>query len=97
MKKQKLNLGKLSFQKSKVASLESNSVTGGYQSWTGTYEPCFPTELGCGGATDNCQTNGCPPQTQNCPTNGCPQPTNYCGFTDNCQSHSVCPPGVHCY
>jgi len=95
MKKKKLNLGKLSLKKSKVAALESNSVVGGFQSWTGTAEPCF-TDFFCGPATNNCPTNGCvtngcPPQTGNCPTNGCPPATLLCG------SHSICPPGVYCY
>ena len=96
MKKKKLNLGKLSLKKSKVAALESNSVTGGFQSWTGTAEPCF-TDFVCG-TIFACPTNGCPPQTQNCPTNGCPQPTQQCPpATLLCGSHSVCPPGVYCY
>lgn len=96
MKKQKLNLGKLSLKKSKVATLESNSVTGGFQSWTGTAEPCF-TDFDCGGTvgcvTNGCPvyTDGCPPQTGACPTNGCPPATLLCN------SHSVCPPGVYCY
>ena len=94
MKKQKLNLGKLNLQKSKVASFESNGLTGGYQSWTGTAEPCF-SDFDCG--TNNCGTNNC--GTNNCGTNNCG--TNNCGSnncgTNNCQSHSVCPPGVHCY
>jgi hypothetical protein len=92
MKKKKLNLGKLSLQKSKVASLESDSLTGGFQSWTGTAEPCF-SDFGCGGQTNGCPvyTDGCPPQTNGCPTNGCPPATLLCN------SHSVCPPGVYCY
>lgn len=96
MKKKKVNLKQLALKKSRVASLESNSVTGGFQSWTGTAEPCF-SDFGCN-QTNGCITNGCPPQTQNCPTNGCPPPTNGCGFTNvGCQSDSVCPPGVQCY
>ncbi len=97
MKKKKLNLGKLSLKKSKVAALESNSVTGGFQSWTGTAEPCF-TDFFCGPQTQNCPTVGCPPQTGNCPTNGCPPQTQNCPpATLLCNSHSVCPPGVYCY
>jgi hypothetical protein len=95
MKKKKVTLGKLGLKKSKVASLESNSITGGFQSWTGTAEPCY-SDFGCN-QTVGCPTAGCPPQTQNCPTNGCPQPTNLCGVTDLCASHSICPPGVYCY
>jgi hypothetical protein len=96
MKKRKVNLKQLSLKKSRVASLEANGVTGGFQSWTGTAEPCF-TDFDCN-QTNGCPTNGCPPythtcppQTQNCPTNGCPPPTLLCN------SHSVCPPGVYCY
>lgn len=95
MKKKKVNLKQLALKKSSVASLESNSLTGGFQSWTGTAEPCF-SDFDCGGQTNNCpppNTQGCPPA----PTNGCPQPSNYCGYTDNCPSHSVCPQGVYCY
>lgn len=99
MKKRKVNLKQLALKKSRVASLESNEVTGGFQSWTGTAEPCFPTEFGCGGTfgcpapTNGCVTNGCPVQTDGCPvyTNGCPPATLLCN------SHSVCPPGVYCY
>lgn len=98
MKKQKLNLGKLSLKKSKVATLESNGVTGGFQSWTGTAEPCF-SDFGCG-TVFGCVTNGCPVQTDGCPvqTDGCPVYTNGCPpATLLCNSHSVCPPGVYCY
>lgn len=98
MKKKKLSLGKLNLKKSKVASLESNSVTGGFQSWTGTAEPCFsdfvcgtvigcpppPTQVGCPPPPTQV---GCPPP----PTQGCPPATLLCN------SHSVCPPGVHCF
>jgi len=97
MKKKKLNLGKLNLQKSKVASLESDSVTGGFLSWTGTAEPCF-TDFFCGG-----QTNNCPPATQGCPpapTNGCPPPpTNNCGTIYGCGQtalYSACN-GYQCY
>jgi hypothetical protein len=97
MKKRKVILGKLGLKKSKVASLESNSVTGGFQSWTGTAEPCF-SDFGCGGQTNNCYTDGCQtvgygcqPPTGACPTNGCPPVTLLCA------SHSICPPGVYCY
>lgn len=95
MKKKKVNLKQLALKKSSVASLESNGVTGGFQSWTGTAEPCF-TDFICGTngcVTNGCpvQTDGCPPQTGACPTNGCPPATLVCN------SHSVCPPGVYCY
>lgn len=97
MKKKKVTLGKLGLKKSKVASLESNSVKGGFQSWTGTYEPCFPTEDGCGGETNTCpvQTDGCPVQTQ-----GCPVYTNNCGTFYGCGGqtalYSACN-GLQCY
>lgn len=100
MKKRKVNLKQLTLKKSRVASFESNSVTGGFQSWTGTAEPCSFSDFGCEtqfgcNQSNNCPTNfpGCPPpQTQyNCPTNGCPPATILC------QSHSICPPGVYCY
>ncbi|EDP94809.1 hypothetical protein U8527_07810 [Kordia algicida OT-1] len=99
MKKKKVNLKQLALKKSRVASLESNSVTGGFQSWTGTAEPCFPSEFNCGG-TNGCPqpTDGCPPQTNGCYTNGCPPQTQNCPpQTLLCNSHSVCPPGVYCY
>ncbi|MCH2194705.1 hypothetical protein [Kordia sp.] len=102
MKKKKVNLKQLALKKSRVASLESNSVTGGFQSWTGTAEPCFSdfvceTIFGCN-QTNGCPSVGCPPQTQNCPTNGCPPATQNCPpATLLCNSHSVCPPGVYCY
>ena len=101
MKKKQINLKQLALKKSRVASLESDNLTGGtsgwtggFQSWTGTAEPCF-SDFDCG--TVGCVTNGCPPQTQNCPTNGCPQPTDGCGSNIGCNSDSVCPPGVQCY
>ena len=96
MKKKKVTLGKLGLKKSKVASLESNSVKGGFQSWTGTAEPCF-SDFDCGTnncGTNNCETNNCGTAncgTNACPTNGCPPPTLLCN------SHSVCPRGVQCY
>ncbi len=99
MKKRQVSLKQLALKKSRVASLESNSVTGGFQSWTGTFEPCSfsdfgcETQVGCNQSND-CHTNvGCPPPlTTNCVTNnGCPPVTLLC------QSHSVCPPGVYCY
>ncbi len=104
MKKKQINLKQLALKKSRVASLESDQLTGGtsgwtggFQSWTGTAEPCF-TDFNCGGQTVGCPTAGCPPQTQNCPTNGCPQPSALCGFTDiGCASDSICPQGVQCY
>ncbi|WP_430412360.1 hypothetical protein [Kordia sp.] len=104
MKKKKVNLRQLALNKSNVASLESGNLTGGtsgftggFQSWTGTAEPCF-SDFGCGPQTQNCPSAGCPPQTQNCPTNGCPTPTNGCGITVFvCNSDSVCPQGVQCY
>ncbi|MFK7749152.1 MAG: hypothetical protein AB8B65_12225 [Kordia sp.] len=101
MKKKQINLKQLALKKSRVASLESENLTGGtsgwtggFISWTGTAEPCFPTELGCGGITDGCppaQTVGCPPP----PTNGCPPPgTLYgCGQT---ALYSACN-GYQCY
>mgnify|MGYP003682739275 CR=1 FL=1 len=98
MKKKKVNLKQLALKKSSVASLEAGNLTGGFQSWTGTAEPCFQTELGCGGVTDNCppQTNGCPPP----PTNGCPPPTNGCGTYYGCGGqtalYSACN-GLNCY
>ncbi|MGH1385797.1 hypothetical protein [Kordia sp.] len=99
MKKRKVNLKQLSLKKSRVASLESNSVTGGFQSWTGTAEPCFTdfvcgTVIGCGVTNVGCpppNTTNCPPQTGACPTAACPPATLLCN------SHSVCPPGVYCY
>ncbi len=96
MKKKKLVLGKLSLKKSKVATLESNNITGGFQSWTGTAEPCFPTEFGCNQTNDcgtlvTCLTCDCNHTRFNCPTQACPPPTLVCN------SHSVCPPGVYCY
>lgn len=101
MKKKQINLKQLALKKSRVASLESDNLkggtsgwTGGFQSWTGTAEPCF-SDFDCG--TVGCVTNGCPPATQNCPTNGCPQPTVGCGSNIGCNSDSVCPPGVQCY
>ncbi|WP_046745992.1 hypothetical protein [Kordia zhangzhouensis] len=99
MKKRKVNLKQLSLKKSRVASLESNSVTGGYQSWTGTAEPCF-SDFDCGTFYGCNVTNGCPVETDGCPvqTDGCPSPTQGCPpATLLCQSHSVCPPGVYCY
>lgn len=99
MKKRKVNLKQLSLKKSRVASLESNSVTGGYQSWTGTAEPCF-SDFDCGTLYGCNVTNGCPVETDGCPvqTDGCPSPTQGCPpATLLCQSHSVCPPGVYCY
>lgn len=98
MKKKKLNFKQLALKKSKVASLESNSVTGGFQSWTGTAEPCF-SDFNCGTVigcylSDACPTGpGCipPPPSHNCPTNNCP-PT-----AQICNSDSICPPGVYCY
>ena len=93
MKKRQVNLKRLSLKKSSVASLEANGVTGGFQSWTGTAEPCF-TDFDCN-PTVGCpqETDGCPVYTDGCPvyTNGCPPPTLLCN------SHSVCPPGVYCY
>ncbi|PTX59498.1 hypothetical protein C8N46_10987 [Kordia periserrulae] len=97
MKKRKVNLKQLSLKKSSVASLESNSVTGGYQSWTGTYEPCF-SEFDCGTAGCPQETDGCPVYTDGCYTNGCPPQTQNCPpATLLCNSHSVCPAGVQCY
>ncbi|AXG72215.1 hypothetical protein KORDIASMS9_04483 [Kordia sp. SMS9] len=101
MKKKQINLKQLALKKSRVASLESDGLKGGFQSWTGTAEPCFPSEFGCGG-TFGCpqETDGCPQYTDACVTvgYGCPAPTNGCGFTQiGCQSDSVCPPGVQCY
>ncbi len=100
MKKKKVILGKLGLKRSKVASLESNSVTGGFQSWTGTAEPCFPTEVGCGGETNTCQTNGCQtigygcqPQTNACPTNGC---GTFYGCGGQTALYSACN-GLQCY
>ncbi|WP_298515695.1 hypothetical protein [uncultured Kordia sp.] len=103
MKKKQVNLRQLALKKSRVASLESDNLTGGtsgwttggFQSWTGTAEPCF-TDFGCN-PTNGCITVNCPPQTQNCPTNGCPPPTNGCGSNIGCNSDSVCPPGIQCY
>lgn len=104
MKKKQINLKQLALRKSRVASLESDQLTGGtsgwtggFQSWTGTAEPCF-TDFNCGGPTIGCPPPptqvGCPPP----PTGGCPQPTLVCGFTNvGCQSDSVCPPGIQCY
>ncbi|WP_046756955.1 hypothetical protein [Kordia jejudonensis] len=95
MKKKKLVLGKLNLKKSKVATLESTSITGGFQSWTGTAEPCFPTELNCN--TNDCTTGitlltcDCNFTRFHCPTADCPPQTLVCN------SHSVCPPGVYCY
>ena len=97
MKKKKVNLKQLALKKSRVASLESDSLTGGFQSWTGTAEPCF-SDFNCG--TVGCVTNGCPVQTDGCPvqTDGCPVYTNGCPpATLLCNSHFVCPPGVYCY
>ncbi|MEM6720421.1 MAG: hypothetical protein AAF611_13935 [Bacteroidota bacterium] len=97
MKKKHINLKQLSLRKSRVASLESNGVTGGFQSWTGTAEPCFLTELGCN------ITDGCPQTVPNCPPIPtritCPKPTDVtCGFTQGpCQSDSICPQGIQCY
>jgi hypothetical protein len=99
MKKKKINLKQLALRKSKVASLESNNVTGGFLSWTGTAEPCFDTEF-------DCVTFGCPPPltVPNCPPppvtqQNCPILTDAnCGFTQGpCQSDSICPQGLQCY
>jgi hypothetical protein len=89
MKKKQVNLGKLSLKKAKVATLESDSVTGGFQSWTGTAEPCY-TDFFCGGLTNNC-----PAPTQGCP----PPPTNNCGTLYGCGQtalYSACN-GYQCY
>lgn len=98
MKKKKLNLGKLHLKKAKVATLESNSVTGGFQSWTGTAEPCF-SDFDCN-LTDDCHTViGCPPRTRNCYTNTCPPQTNNCGTLYGCGQtalYSACN-GLNCY
>ena len=101
MKKKKVNLRQLALNKFRVASLEKGNLTGGtsgftggFQSWTGTAEPCL-SEFDCGGPTDV----GCVPQTQNCVTrNNCPRVTDYCGGTNiGCNSDSICPPGIQCY
>ena len=103
MKKKQVNLKQLALKKSRVASLESEKLnggtsgyTGGFQSWTGTAEPCF-SDFDCN-QTDGCATAGCPPQTQNCPTNGCPPPTQNCGTLYNCGTalYSACN-GLQCY
>lgn len=96
MKKKTLNLGKLGLKKSKVATFESNSVTGGFQSWTGTAEPCL-SEFDCDTddcGTHNCGTNNC--GTNNCGTNNCG--TNYCQTQNNCGTalFSACE-GMNCY
>ncbi|WP_046756953.1 hypothetical protein [Kordia jejudonensis] len=102
MKKKKVNLRQLALNKSNVASLEEGSLKGGtshpgggFQSWTGTAEPCF-SDFDCGGPTD-----ACPVQTDGCPvyTNGCPQPTNNCGTFYGCGGtalYSACN-GLQCY
>lgn len=98
MKKKKVNLRQLALNKSNVASLESNSVTGGFQSWTGTAEPCSYSDFNCN-LTDDCVSANCPPQTQNCPTNGCPPPTQNCGTLFGCGQtalYSFCN-GLQCY
>jgi hypothetical protein len=96
MKKKHVNLKQLSLKRSKVASLESQQATGGYQSWTGTYEPCSFTDFDCQ-TVYNCPPPP-PPHTQQA---GCTATFNPpCGGgypTDDCPSHSVCPPGVYCY
>jgi len=89
MKKKKLNVGKLSLKKSRVAELSADQVTGGFQSWTGTAEPCF-SEFGCGGGTgggNQTQTCYCPPP----PTGNCG--TFFCGQT---ALFSACN-GYNCY
>ncbi|MEM6684735.1 MAG: hypothetical protein AAF617_02975 [Bacteroidota bacterium] len=102
MKKKQISLKQLALKKSRVASLESDKLnggtsgwTGGFQSWTGTAEPCF-TDFGCNPSV------GCPPPpSQTCPpppTQHCPAPTQGCGYTNfGCQSDSVCPQGIQCY
>jgi hypothetical protein len=82
MKKKKLNLRKLNLQKAIIATLESNSVSGGFQSWTGTIEPCF-SDFDCGTAF-GCVSIGCPP-TADCP----PPQTNNCGTQHyTCERHT---------
>lgn len=94
MKNKKRKLGKLSFKKSTIADFGSNSLKGGTgtswngcQSWPG--EPCF-TDFG----TD-CGTGG--GGTGGGGTGGGGNQTALCNYTDNCQSHSICPRGVQCY
>ena len=98
MKKKQVNLRQLALKKSSVASLESKGLTGGthggFQSWTGTAEPCF-TDFDCG------VTIGCPQETDGCPvyTDGCPPQTNNCGTIYGCGQtalYSACN-GLQCY
>ncbi|PTX59497.1 hypothetical protein C8N46_10986 [Kordia periserrulae] len=104
MKKKQVNLRQLALKKSSVASLESKGLTGGtygtggYQSWTGTAEPCF-SDFDCG--TVGCGTGDCPQETDGCPvyTDGCPPPTNNCGTIYGCGQtalYSACN-GLQCY
>ena len=68
MKKQKLELNKLSLTKSRVAELNRNNVKGGIK--TSTTPQCIFTGAldGCD-VTANCNTNNC--GTNNCSTNNC--------------------------
>lgn len=100
MKNKKKQLGKLSFKKSTVAGLDSNTLVGGtyrtiYLCGNSIDIPCntyncgsLNCTAGCGTGTCNCPTDGCPPATQGCPP---PYPT------DACPSHSICPQGYQCY
>lgn len=95
MKKKKVNLRQLALNKSSVASLKFERLTGGFQSWTGTAEPCSFSDINCNdtNTSGDCITgNGCVAPT----VFGCP--SNHCNITViGCNSDSVCPPGVYCY
>ncbi|WP_420574429.1 hypothetical protein [Kordia sp.] len=112
MKKKTVNLRQLALKKSKVASLESNNLTGGtsgwttggFQSWQGTAEPCSFGDFGCGGGTTGGGTTG-GGTTGGGTTGGGTTGGGTTGGgttggptpTDLCQSHSICPPGIQCY
>ncbi|WP_046756952.1 hypothetical protein [Kordia jejudonensis] len=95
MKKRNVNLKQLVLNKSNVASLKPERLTGGFQSWTGTAEPCFPTDFDCNPIDGSiyCITGiGCVPPT----VLGCP--SDHCTATViGCNSDSMCPQGVYCY
>ncbi|MEM6684736.1 MAG: hypothetical protein AAF617_02980 [Bacteroidota bacterium] len=106
MKKKQVNLRQLALKKSKVASLESDALTGGtsgswytcgFQSWTGTAEPCF-TDFDCnpgGGGGNPGGGGGNPGGGGGNPGGGGNTGGGY--PTDACPSMSVCPPGIQCY
>ncbi|WP_298426193.1 hypothetical protein [uncultured Kordia sp.] len=85
MKKQKVSLKKLNLSKSKVASVNSNHVVGGYL--------FFLTDNGCGSEysvwPDICPiSHNCPPaHTDGCPPN---PNTSDCNLSFDCQTVVGC-------